>query len=77
MNEELYPFPHTPRWSDTIPPPVQKKMVMAVELQLEKLPLHLQFEWHKPCYIERSFFLEASKHIAIPGSEYWQDERTS
>jgi hypothetical protein len=71
MNKEP-PFPHVPRWHDSIPREVQKEIGQAVESQMKELPLYLQFEWYKPCYLERSFFLKASKYIRIPGSDYWQ-----
>lgn len=63
--EESFPsIVPTPGWSSSIPHSVQKKMARAIESHLNELPLHLQFEWRKPCYIERSFFVEASKYLS-------------
>jgi len=73
MNPE-YPFTPPPKWSDVIPHDLQKEIGNVVEAQLNKLPLELQLKWKSPRHIGQRFFIEASKYINIPGSEFWQDK---
>jgi hypothetical protein len=59
-------------WNKHIPLPIQEKISIAVMNQLFNLPINLFLEWHEPKYIERRWFIDASKYIDIPYPEYWQ-----
>ncbi|MFN6460841.1 MAG: hypothetical protein RMZ41_003210 [Nostoc sp. DedVER02] len=59
-------------WNKPIPLPIQEEIGIAVRNQLFNLPVNLFLEWHEPKYIDRRWFIDASKHIDIPHPEYWQ-----
>ncbi|MBW4674682.1 MAG: hypothetical protein KME52_11830 [Desmonostoc geniculatum HA4340-LM1] len=50
-------------WSKHIPLPIQEEIGDAAMNQLFDLPVNLFLEWHEPRYLERRWFIEASKYI--------------
>ena len=59
-------------WSRHLPDEVERAIACAVWKHSFDLPVNLFIEWHSPCFLEKRFFVEASKYIFIPYREYWQ-----